>query len=144
MLGRTRDAEHAKCILSGSVVEPYPTLTQASLSAWWPCGWGLSELPSDSYFTLHVLNLPHTHVGRAGDAVDCILRAGARRAFPTRGFAERLAARGWDLSEPPGEASEWVEELEAAVQGFRVRVAAAHGLSEAATAQAQPCPLCIS
>lgn len=86
---------------------------------------------------------PH-NFGRAGDAVDCILRAGARRAFPTRGFAERLAARGWDLSEPPGEASAWVEELEAAVQGFRVRVAAAHGLSEAATAQAQPGPLCIS
>ncbi|KAK9832750.1 hypothetical protein WJX81_008241 [Elliptochloris bilobata] len=71
----------------------------------------------------------------AGEAADCILRAGARRAFPTRHIAERLAMRGWDLAEPPGEASEWVEELKAAAEGFRAALNAARGLSEAAIAQ---------
>lgn len=52
-----------------------------------------------------------------------------------RGVAERLAARGWDLAEPPGEPSEWVEDLRAAVEGFRAAVAAARGLSEAAAVQ---------
>lgn len=50
-------------------------------------------------------------------------------------MAERLAARGWDLAEPPGEPSEWVEDLRAAVEGFRAAVAAARGLSEAAAVQ---------
>ena len=71
----------------------------------------------------------------SGDAADCILRAGARRALATRGITERLAARSWDLAEPPTEVSEWVEELRAAAEAFKSRVAAAGGLSEAAVVQ---------
>jgi hypothetical protein len=70
-----------------------------------------------------------------GDAADCILRAGARRALPTRGITDCLAGCSWNLAEPPGEASKWVEELAAAADAFKARVAAARGLSEAAVVQ---------
>jgi hypothetical protein len=78
------------------------------------------------------------HRSNSGDAADCILRAGARRALPTRGISERLASSSWDIAEPPGEASKWVEELAAAADAFKVRVAAARGLSEVAVVQACP------
>lgn len=67
-------------------------------------------------------------VGAAGDLRDHVLRAGARALLPIRWVADRVVGASYVIAEPPTAHAPWVDELEAQLQLFADRLAAAVGL----------------
>ncbi|EIE20688.1 hypothetical protein COCSUDRAFT_57256 [Coccomyxa subellipsoidea C-169] len=88
-----------------------------------------AEHPSlDAFFT--------RTVDAAGDVTDCLLRCGARLNFNLASTAGTIAHQFWDISQPPMQASRWVEDVCRQAGYFGEKLAQVAGLTEHHRSQA--------
>ncbi|KAK9901648.1 hypothetical protein WJX75_006561 [Coccomyxa subellipsoidea] len=88
-----------------------------------------AEHPSlDAFFT--------RTVDAAGDVSDCLLRCGARLNFNLAATAPAISGQFWDLSQPPMQASRWVEGVCRQAAYFSEKLAQVAGLTEHHRSQA--------